>query len=294
MRNKLIKYIILGTALISLAVGSIGIYNNLHPEKATSETVTVESVIQLLKDGIPQIGPEDLPRQINTATEENHKTNGLAVCMYHYVYDENNPPAELNANYIELKDLEAQLQYLVENDYYFPTWEEVRQYIDGELYLPEKSIVLSFDDGAKNFLKLGTPLFDKYQIPVTSFLITVKDGENKVATYESKYVTFQSHTHNMHRAGGSIGHGGIFTALPVDEAVADLKTSIEICKNGEALAYPYGDYSDSCVQAAKEAGFLCAFTTEYGRVYPGDNPYLLPRIRISRGQSLASFIAAVE
>jgi len=250
--------------------------------------------IHLLGDNVPQLDPSKPIPQKNTATPEHHKTNGLAVCMYHYVYDENDPPANLNANYIEVKDLEEQLIYLTENNYYFPTWEEVRQYIDGELLLPEKSIVLSFDDGAKSFLKVGAPLFDKYRVPVTSFLITSKDGENKVATYETPYLQFQSHTHNMHRAGGNIGHGGIFPVMPHDEAVADLKESIRICKNGEALAYPYGDYNDSCVAAAKEAGFLCAFTTEYGRVFPGDDPYLLPRIRISLGQSLASFIAAVE
>lgn len=263
------------------------------PSKDISHVDQTEP-IHPLANNIPQLDPSKPIPQKNTATAEHHKTNGLAVCMYHYVYDENDPPKDLNANYIEVKALEEQLIYLTENNYYFPTWEEVRQYIDGELLLPEKSIVLSFDDGAKSFLKLGAPLFEKYHVPVTSFLITSKDGENKVATYESAYVKFQSHTHNMHRAGGNIGHGGIFPVMPHDEAVADLQESIRICKNGEALAYPYGDYNDSCVAATKEAGFLCAFTTEYGRVFPGDDPYLLPRIRISHGQSLASFIAAVE
>jgi len=214
--------------------------------------------------------------------------------MYHYVYDKDNPPDKINANYIEVDALEEELAYLVENDYFFPTWEEVRQYIDGELLLPEKSIVLTFDDGSQNFLELGAPLFDKYKIPVTSFLITSKNGEDKVAEYESDYVTFQSHSHDMHRAGGYIGHGGIFTALSHDEAVADLQESVRICKNGEAFAYPYGDYTDACIQAVSDAGFLCAVTTEYGRVYPGDDPLALPRMRMSHGQSLAEFISMVE
>ena len=282
-----------------VAIFMVGGIYLAHTNKLISPSQDVSNVddteyIHLLGDNIPQLDPSKPIPQKNTATPEHHKTNGLAVCMYHYVYDKNDPPANLNANYIEVSALEEQLIYLKENNYYFPSWEEVRQYVDGELLLPEKSIVLSFDDGAKSFLKVGAPLFDKYNIPVTSFLITNKDGENKVATYETPYLQFQSHTHNMHRAGGNIGHGGIFPVMPHDEAVADLKESIRICGNGEALAYPYGDYNDSCVAAVKEAGFLCAFTTEYGRVFPGDNPYLLPRIRISHGQSLASFISAVE
>ncbi len=230
----------------------------------------------------------------NTATEENHKTNGLAICMYHYVYDKSNPPEDLNNNYIEIQTLEEELKYLTENNYYFPTWEEVRQYVSGELLLPEKSVVLTFDDGSASFLDLGVPLFNEYKVPVTSFLIASYDGENKIAKYASEYLTFQSHSYDMHRAGGNVGHGGIFPAMGHDEAVADLQQSIEIGGNGDAFAYPFGDYTDSCVQAVKDAGFKCAVTTEYGRVKPGDDPLLLPRIRMLEGQSLESFIKLVE
>ncbi|MGN1266604.1 MAG: polysaccharide deacetylase family protein [Dorea sp.] len=237
---------------------------------------------------------QDVRTVKNTATQEHHKTNGLSICMYHYVYDKNNPPEEINNNFIEVHALEEELKYLAENEYYFPTWEEVRQFVDGELLLPEKSVVLTFDDGAKSFLELGAPLFDKYKIPVTSFLITSKDGEKKVSKYESDFVTFQSHSDNMHRGGGNIGHGGIFPVMEHTEAIADLKKSINICKNGDAFAYPYGDYTDSCVEAVKDAGFICAVTTEYGRTNPGDNPLLLPRVRMLEGQSLESFIKLVE
>lgn len=238
---------------------------------------------------------KDVQTAENTATEENHKTNGLAICMYHYVYDKDNPPKEeLNSNFIEVHALEEELKYLTENNYYYPTWEEVQKYAEGDLLLPEKSVVLTFDDGAYSFLNLGVPLFEKYKIPVTSFLIGNIDGEKKVKKYASEYMTFQSHSYNMHRGGGNIGHGGIFPVMEHDEAVADLQKSIEIGGNGDAFAYPYGDYNDNCVEAVKDAGFKCAVTTEYGRAKPGDNPLLLPRIRMSKGQSLESFKKLVE
>lgn len=238
---------------------------------------------------------KDVQTAENTATEENHKTNGLAICMYHYVYDKDNPPKEkLNSNFIEVHALEEELQYLTENNYYFPTWEEVEKFVSGDYLLPEKSVVLTFDDGAYSFLNLGVPLFEKYKIPVTSFLIGNIDGEEKVKKYASEYMTFQSHSYNMHRGGGNIGHGGIFPVMNHDDAVSDLQKSIEIGGNGDAFAYPYGDYNDSCVQAVKDAGFKCAVTTEYGRAKPGDDPLLLPRIRMSMGQSLESFKKLVE
>lgn len=265
--------------------------------KTAGKDITIEDVQEKDSDDDISSGgtqADDARAVKNTATEEHHKTNGLAICMYHYVYDEADPPDDLNNNYIEVHALEEEIKYLVENDYYFPTWEEVRQYVEGDLLLPEKSVVLTFDDGAKSFLDLGIPVFEKYQVPATSFLITSKEGENKVREYQSDHVTFQSHSDNMHRAGGNIGHGGIFTAMSHDDAVTDLKKSIEICGHGDAFAYPYGDYTDDCRTAVQDAGFTCAVTTENRRAEVGDDPLLLPRVRMSLGQSLESFIALVE
>lgn len=160
--------------------------------------------------------------------------------------------------------------------------------------MPKKSIVLTFDDGQEQTLVYLAQLSNEYKIPITSFLITKNSGESNVAKYSSKYLNFQSHSHNMHRAGGSIGHGGIFTALSVEKAKADLKTSIEICDSSNAFAYPFGDYTDSCRQAVEEVGFLCAVTTIYGKAYPGDDPLLLPRVRMFDGQSLNNFIKVIS
>ncbi|MGN0704321.1 MAG: immunoglobulin-like domain-containing protein [Lentihominibacter sp.] len=238
-----------------------------------------------------------LVRNVNVKANTEYDAAGLPVCMYHYVYDENDPPEDLYnrfGNYISQQALEEELNWLNEEGYYFPTWKEVREYIDGELMLPDKSIVITFDDGSRSFLDYGIPVLEKCRVPATSFVITSNDGEKKIAGYQSDYVTYQSHSDNMHRPGGNIGHGGIFTALSYDEALADLQKSIEICGSSDAFAYPYGDYNDSCRQVAEDAGFLCAVTTQAGKAYPGDDPMLLPRVRMSLGQSLDQFISMVQ
>lgn len=264
-------------------------------QEAQTKAAEEQAAAEETKDAEQTAKNRETQTADNTATEENHKTNGLAICMYHYVYDKDNPPKDkLNSNFIEVHALEEELQYLTENNYYFPTWEEVEKFVSGDYLLPEKSVVLTFDDGAYSFLNLGVPLFEKYKVPVTSFLIGNIDGEKKVKKYASEYMTFQSHSYNMHRGGGNIGHGGIFPVMSHDDAVADLQKSIEIGGNSDAFAYPYGDYNDSCVQAVKDAGFKCAVTTEYRRAKPGDNPLLLPRVRMSMGQSLESFKKLVE
>ena len=238
-----------------------------------------------------------LMRSVNVLPNTEYDAAGLPVCMYHYVYDENDPPEDLYnrfGNYISQQELEKELNWLNEEGYYFPTWKEVREYIDGELMLPDKSIVITFDDGSRSFLDYGIPVLEKCRVPSTSFVITSTDGEKKIAGYQSDYVTYQSHSDNMHRPGGNIGHGGIFTALSYDEALADLQKSIEICGSSDAFAYPYGDYNEGCRQVVEDAGFLCAVTTQAGKAYPGDNPMLLPRVRMSLGQSLDQFISMVQ
>lgn len=236
-------------------------------------------------------------RQVEVVANTDYKTAGLPICMYHYVYDKNDPPEDVNrryGNYIEVHALEKELRYLKEKDYYFPSWKEVRDYIDGKLILPDRSIVLCFDDGAKSFLEVGIPALEKHQVPATCFMITSGDGKEKLKNYQSKYVSYQSHSDNMHRDGGTIGQGGIITALPEDEILADLEKSIALCGNGDAFAYPYGDYSDASKAAVEKAGFSCAVTTQYGKAYPGDDPYALDRIRMTQGQSLETFISRLK
>lgn len=235
-------------------------------------------------------------RQLTVTPNTEYKTAGLPICMYHYVYDENDPPADLHqrfGNYIESHDLEEEINWLKSEDYYFPTWQEVRDYVDGKLLLPEKSIVLCFDDGAKSFLEVGIPVLEKCQVPATCFMITSGNGAEKIEKYQSEYVNYESHSDNMHRPGGNVGHGGIFTALSREDALADLKKSIEICGSGDAFAYPYGDYTQQSRDIVEEAGFLCAVTTEAGKAKPGMDPMLLPRVRMVMGQSLQRFQSVV-
>ena len=137
---------------------------------------------------------------------------------------------------------------------------------------------------------MAIPLLDKYNIPATAFVITSKFDTNNLEKYKDSTIDFESHTNNMHRGGGTIGHGGIFPALSLEEGVADLKTSIEkLGGNSGALAYPYGDCTERTIQAAEQAGFKVAFTTVNKKVKPGMNKFELPRVRMYSDISLNGF-----
>lgn len=233
-------------------------------------------------------------RDIEVTPNTEYETPGLAICMYHYVYDSSQPPEDLNNNYISTDTLAEEMAYLHENGYYFPTWQEVREYVDGKRKLPDKSIVLTFDDGP-NYMHLGTPILEQYQTPATSFVIArYWDTREMLYGYSSEYLSFESHSYGMHQGGGNQGHGGIYTAMSPEEVLEDLQKSFDICGNHNAFAYPFGDYTTEGCQTLEEAGLLCAVTTENGKCYPGDNPYLLPRVRMLGSQSLSEFIASIQ
>lgn len=233
-------------------------------------------------------------RTVEVQPNTDYETNGLAICMYHYVYDANEPPENLNSNFITVDALAEEMKYLHENEYYFPTWQEVRDYVDGKLLLPEKSIVLTFDDGP-NYMDLGIPVLEQYQTPATSFVITgYWNSKEMLYGYASDYLLFESHSYEMHKGGGNIGHGGIYTAMSREEVLADLQKSFEICGNSDAFAYPFGDYTEEGCSTLEEAGLLCAVTTENRKCYPGDNPMILPRVRMLGTQSLESFVSVIN
>lgn len=235
-------------------------------------------------------------RTVHVVSENDFKENinGIPVLMYHYVYTKEDVPKQLNTNYILDTKLEEQLQYLKEENYYFPSYQELSAYINDEIDLPEKSIILTFDDGEKGFLNYGISLLEKYKIPATSFIIASKDGEKKVKQYASEYITFQSHSYDMHKAGGNIGHGGIISALDQEEIKKDLIKAQEIVQNYEAFAYPYGDITEDAKEAVRQANILCSFTTQYGKVNKGDDITELKRIRVLGDNSLESFKNSIK
>ncbi len=238
---------------------------------------------------------KSIKRTVNVIAEKDFTadTDGISVLMYHYVYTESDKPEKVNTNYILDSDLKAHLNYLNENDYYFPSFTELRAYIDGKISLPAKSVILTFDDGAYFFVTYGIPILNEYKVPATSFLIGVQDGPSKVMTYASPYVAFESHSNDMHKPGGNIGHGGVISAMSKDEIVADLKAAADFTGANHAFAFPYGDITDNGKSAVAEAGVECAFSTVNGQVHKGDDFRALDRIRVHGGNSLDSWISTL-
>lgn len=215
--------------------------------------------------------------------------DGLPVLMYHFFYDDNKYYKK-DSNWLKISDFEDQLKYMSENNYNFPTWEEVNDFIDGKYKLPTKSVVLTVDDGDDSFFDLAVPLLQKYKIPATSFVVTSWYGHRYDPNM--KYVVWESHSDQMHQSGEN-GKGRMVN-WSKSEIVSDLKESSRILGGADVFCYPFGHYNDTAIAALKEADYKLAFTVEGGRVSKSDNKYTLPRVRVGDGNSLSYFIECIE
>jgi len=215
--------------------------------------------------------------------------NGLPVLMYHFFYD-NNKYFKADNNWLNINDFEEQLKYMNENNFYFPTWNEVNDYIDGKIKLPSKSVILTVDDGDASFFDLAVPLLQKYKIPATSFVITSWYGHR----YDSamQYVVWESHSNDMHEAGAN-GKGRMVN-WNYEQVVEDVKESSKILGGANVFCYPFGHYNDTAIKALKDTGYILAFTVEGGRVNKNTNKYKLPRVRVTEGNSLNYFIKSIN
>lgn len=218
---------------------------------------------------------------------------GIPILMYHFFYDSSNGETGTDNNFVDINNFDQQIKYLVDNRYYFPTWTELDKYIDGKIFLPENSIIISVDDASDTFFNLAYPILVKYHVPATSFVISSWRNPASLAV-DKNLISFQSHSHSMHQAGCSEGHGGRLMCIDHDSGVSDLNTSISIVKSSDVFCYPFGDYNDAAKQMLRDAGFQMAVTTEYGKAKIGDDKLQLARIRVSKSTTLESFVNSLH
>ncbi|MCT2087499.1 polysaccharide deacetylase family protein [Microbacterium enclense] len=213
---------------------------------------------------------------------------GIPILMYHQFT--RRPEGEdgwLRANYIHVGDFDAQMAYIQESGFYLPTWDELSAFIDGTLFLPAHSVVITDDDADSSWLELAAPIVDGRHLLTTSFVITSARTEGP----PNRFVLQRSHTHDMHRAGAS-GKGRM-----VDEdaatIAADLEQSAVILGAKEVVAYPFGHYDETTKEGLRQAGFELGRTVEHGYVHVGTDKLALPVIRMNYGMTVEDLRDAI-
>ncbi len=213
--------------------------------------------------------------------------------MYHYI---SIPPADADAYRRELSlfpDMfQQQLDFLQEQGYTTIHLQDLISYLQrGAPPLPEKPIILTFDDGYLDNYENAFPALQERGMTGTFFIIT--DFADMAATDPdyARYATWDK-LQEMDAGGMEIGsHSrnhpdlkGQDTDFLVWQALGSSQTiEANLGKKPRVLAYPFGSYDQKVIDVFHSAGFWGAVTTQPAGVEQ-DNQHLfeLKRLRISR------------
>lgn len=216
-------------------------------------------------------------------------TKNVPILMYHDVsYKENNDMT------VSPERFEEHIKALWKNGYTALCFDDLYAYVMHNATLPEKCVLITFDDGYLSNYEYAYPILEKYgmkgavfAVGVTTGKTTYKDTQKEINphyTYEQGREMFekdvlitQSHTYDFHRVegldeeyrdGASKLRGesdAEFAKLFYDDITKSKQEIEQNVGNGViALSYPQGIHSPVTDVVARNAGYHITLTVEDG------------------------------
>lgn len=211
----------------------------------------------------------------------------IPILMYHEIGD--GP----NSLYVADQRFSEQMLYLYNHGYQVVSLTQAREMLfAGESC--SKVVALTFDDGYRSFYAKVWPLLKIYNFSATVFVITDFIGQGNYLSWDQ----IKEMNHNGIDIGShSLNHPSLpcLNTAGLIQQISASKDCLEINGiNTKSFCYPSGQYNKSTVNQVVNSGYQSAVTTKYGIASSNDSPYLLPRLRVSRGTSLQSFQKSIE
>lgn len=208
--------------------------------------------------------------------------------MYHYIRVNPNPNDRLGHNLsIPPEEFDRQMRHLSENGYETVSFDQI---YDLSQPLPEKPILLTFDDGYADAYTAAFPVLQRYGFQGTFYVITDFVGRprylnvDQIREMAAAGMSFGSHAVS-HRSLTSL------SASRLEQELSTSRTQLEDLLQRPVVdfCYPLGRFNQGVRQAVERAGYRSAVTTRYGFASSGGDQLLLPRIRIWGGLTLNGF-----
>lgn len=202
----------------------------------------------------------------------------VPILNYHMVGDLN------HALCISAESFEQQMKYLYDNEYTTITPDQLMAHLKYGRPLPEKPVLITFDDGYLDNYTTAYPILKKYKQRAVFFLIAGSIGTDprfmnwkQAKEMSDNGMVMQSHT--VHHVN--------LTKLPPAEAYQELEESKRIIeekvgKPVRYLAYPTGAVDKTSAQMVKASGYRAAFSVRFGEASIDSDLYAIERIPIFR------------
>lgn len=172
----------------------------------------------------------------------------------------------------------------------------------------DRSVVITFDDGYKDFLTHVFPILEKYGFNATVFLATGMMG-SRSTIFDGKELLTWEDVRGLRKRGIAFGSHSInhlkLKKLPIEEVEKEIGESKKEIENRlgepvESFSYPYafpeGDagFLKKYFDILKRCGYRAGVTTVIGRVRGGDNLLALKRLPINNYDDVVLFKLKLE
>jgi peptidoglycan/xylan/chitin deacetylase (PgdA/CDA1 family) len=229
----------------------------------------------------------------------------LPIIMYHQVLKDKK---SWRKYVISPEDFEKDLIYFIENGYTTITIQDLIDFVYNEKELPDKPIIISFDDGYLTSKVYVLPILKKHNSKavvsiVGEFTNRFSENKDKGLSYahltwddineliSSKHIEIQNHSYNMHNISKRSG-----IAKMKKESLEDYRKALnnDILymqdliekKTGYrpmAFTYPFGSISKESEPILRDMGFLALLTCNEGvNMLSGDKEELFSLKRYNR------------
>jgi peptidoglycan/xylan/chitin deacetylase (PgdA/CDA1 family) len=299
-KRKIIVMVVVVLGFISMVSGYFIGRQHYQKKALTEKNIKIVDDInttEILKDEAQRTQKNEYETEnIDAVTlvdeiKSKHNDKGIPVLMYHAIgYEAGNTARVPKENFIK------QMKYLKNNGYVTLTLDEAYDFFVKNKPIPEKSVVLTFDDGYVDNYVEAMPILKKFGFKATIFVIT--GAVNKSKNYMNVEQLKEMEASGMDIQGHTVHHKNL-KELSYAIQLQTLKESKDFLEKSlnkriKYFAYPYGEYSKETLKAVKEAGYTMAFATAGRWSDKADGILTLDRVFISGSANLDVFIDRIS
>jgi peptidoglycan/xylan/chitin deacetylase (PgdA/CDA1 family) len=188
---------------------------------------------------------------------------------------------------------EEQMRFIKENGYRVITLDRLMDFLDFKGQIPEKSVVITFDDGWRSLYDFAFPILKNYGFPATLFVYTDFIGSKNALSWEQikelgeNGIDIQSKTkthRNMAKLQKKESFKGYLKALEIEISHSKKLIEQKLNKECKYMAYPHGETNNLVIAFLKKHGYRAAFTLKRQ-----SNPFFVNNYMINRSVIYGEF-----